>query len=59
MIAKICHQLKPITLSSSGNQMFIEFSADYSYQGKGFTANYSSIPTSTYKKNMNTFKMRY
>lgn len=47
-IAKICHQNKPITLRSSSNFMFIKFKADVSVQGLGFTANYTTKPTSEY-----------
>ncbi|XP_018577861.1 cubilin-like [Anoplophora glabripennis] len=45
VITKFCYQKKPIVISSTGNQMFIEFHSDYSYEGKGFMANYSSVPT--------------
>ncbi|XP_060536860.1 cubilin [Cylas formicarius] len=46
LISQFCHQLKPITLTTTGNTAFVHFIADYSYQGKGFIANYSSVPTS-------------
>ncbi|KAJ8930433.1 hypothetical protein NQ314_016759 [Rhamnusium bicolor] len=46
LLTKLCHQNKPVIVSSTGNFMFIEFTSDYSYQGKGFNANYSTIPTS-------------
>ncbi|KAJ8923869.1 hypothetical protein NQ315_010451 [Exocentrus adspersus] len=45
VIAKLCHQIKPTVISSTGNQMFVEFQSDYSYQGKGFIANYTTVPT--------------
>lgn len=45
-IATLCHQDKPISLKSSGNFMFINFKADSSLQGFGFSAKYTSGPTS-------------
>lgn len=45
-IAKICRQLKPITLRSTGNFMFVKFKADRSIEGRGFYANYTTKPTS-------------
>ncbi|CAH1121617.1 unnamed protein product [Ceutorhynchus assimilis] len=44
-LATFCHQLKPVTVTSSGNNMFVKFKTDYSYQGRGFKADYSTIPT--------------
>ncbi|KAK4871991.1 hypothetical protein RN001_016115 [Aquatica leii] len=55
VLTKICTKgEKPITLSSTGNSMFVRFVSDYSYHGKGFWANYTSIDTKCGGK-MSTF----
>ncbi|CAG9855166.1 unnamed protein product [Phyllotreta striolata] len=45
LIAKLCKQKQKTVITSTGNYMFILFESDQSYQGKGFIANYSTVPT--------------
>lgn len=45
-LSKICHQKKPTVISSSGNNMFVQFASDISNQGKGFYATYKTIDSS-------------
>lgn len=48
-LAHLCNQKKKHTIiTSTGNFMFIRFSADYSIQKHGFMANFSSTITSKY-----------
>ncbi|XP_050313173.1 cubilin-like isoform X2 [Anthonomus grandis grandis] len=44
-LAKLCHEKKTVKLTSTGNEMFVRFKADYSYQGNGFSAFYMTTPT--------------
>lgn len=47
MLTKICAFMEPvITVESSGNYMTVVFKSDVVTSGKGFTANYKSIPSS-------------
>lgn len=43
-LAEFCHSTVPINYTSPTNKMFIKFKSDVSYQGKGFSANYKSVP---------------
>ncbi|KAH0568173.1 hypothetical protein KQX54_019308 [Cotesia glomerata] len=43
-LAEFCHSTVPINYTSPTNKMFIKFKSDKSYQGKGFSANYKSVP---------------
>ncbi|XP_066255144.1 cubilin [Euwallacea similis] len=45
LMGKFCYQQPnhPVKLTSSGNNMFIHFIADNSYEGRGFNAYYSSV----------------
>lgn len=52
-LAKICHQKKKSLISTSGNFMFVRFVSDYSYQGSGFTANFSAVETSKWNASSN------
>ncbi|XP_050497170.1 cubilin-like [Diabrotica virgifera virgifera] len=45
LLATICRQKRTSIISSTGNYMFVKFKSDYSYHGKGFTANYTTVPT--------------
>ncbi|KAG5881771.1 hypothetical protein JTB14_021141 [Gonioctena quinquepunctata] len=45
LLTTICKQKKISVVSSTGNFMFIKFQSDYSYHGKGFLANYTTVPT--------------
>ncbi|XP_017783006.1 PREDICTED: cubilin-like [Nicrophorus vespilloides] len=43
-ITKICYiGHNPLTITSTGNSMFVRFQSDSSYNGKGFSAEYSTI----------------
>ena len=43
MLAQICHrQTEPLTISSTGNTMFIRFRTDLSSSGRGFQAYYET-----------------
>lgn len=44
-IAKLCTQKQHSLVTSTGNFMFVRFTADYSLQKHGFIANFSSEPT--------------
>ncbi|KAF7287446.1 hypothetical protein GWI33_001415 [Rhynchophorus ferrugineus] len=43
LLAKMCRNPNPLTLTTSSNAMFISFKSDFSYQGKGFLAHYTTI----------------
>ncbi|KAJ8936435.1 hypothetical protein NQ318_015581, partial [Aromia moschata] len=45
VLAVICRQKTPTILTSTGNLMFVVFVADYSHQGRGFIANYTTVPS--------------
>ncbi|KAF5295928.1 hypothetical protein FQR65_LT10359 [Abscondita terminalis] len=46
VLTKTCSKaVKPVTVTSTGNFMFVKFSSDFSYTGKGFWANYTSVET--------------
>ncbi|XP_066158935.1 cubilin [Euwallacea fornicatus] len=44
LMGKFCYQqtTSPVKLTSTGNNMFIHFVADNSYEGRGFSAHYNS-----------------
>uniref|UniRef100_A0A1Y1LNZ2 Cubilin n=1 Tax=Photinus pyralis TaxID=7054 RepID=A0A1Y1LNZ2_PHOPY len=43
-LTKFCAKgTKPVTVTGSGNSMFVRFLSDYSYHGTGFFANYTAI----------------
>ncbi|XP_023016013.2 cubilin [Leptinotarsa decemlineata] len=45
LLATFCRQKLKTVVSSTGNFMFVRFETDYSYQGTGFIANFTNVPT--------------
>ncbi|XP_066598353.1 cubilin-like [Prorops nasuta] len=43
-LTTLCHTDKPVVITSTGNKMFINFSSDSSYGGRGFKVSYKSVP---------------
>lgn len=45
LISKICHNdEKSLSVVSTSNVMFVKFTSDTSYAGKGFKASYKTVP---------------
>ncbi|XP_044726579.1 cubilin-like [Chrysoperla carnea] len=43
-LTKLCATKKNVTLTSSGNLMYVKFTSDASFQGKGFNITYKKVP---------------
>ncbi|KAK5640278.1 hypothetical protein RI129_011089 [Pyrocoelia pectoralis] len=52
-LTKFCAKgTKPVTLTGSGNSMFVRFLSDFSYHGRGFFANYTAIHSTHFHSNV-------